>query len=162
MDAYMTPGDALILGGGLVGPLAACMLCRRGWNVTLLERRPDPREGDRTGGRSINLSLSHRGIRALQAEGLAERVLADVSFDVSAGFRAASGRVRWWPPSRAALAQSRRAVGWVVVAVQLAPLVGRAGTKGFAKASISVDAQEDMILDRTLVWFEHYPRRLAR
>ena len=68
---------AVIVGAGLVGPLAACMLRQRGWTVTLLERRSDPRAEGYAGGRSINLALSHRGLRALADAGLDARVLPD-------------------------------------------------------------------------------------
>lgn len=68
---------ATIVGAGLVGPLAACMLRQRGWQVALLEKRGDPRAAGYTGGKSINLALSHRGIRALEAVGLGQEILAD-------------------------------------------------------------------------------------
>lgn len=63
-----------IIGAGLAGPLLALLLARRGFTVTLLERRCDSRRGAPDGGRSINLALSARGIRALQRAG----VFADV------------------------------------------------------------------------------------
>jgi kynurenine 3-monooxygenase len=67
--------DVGIAGAGLAGPLLAVFLSRRGHDVTLYERRPDPRT---TGpaGRSINLALSARGIDALERVGLAGDVLA--------------------------------------------------------------------------------------
>lgn len=66
--------DVGIAGAGLVGPLLAVYLARRGHDVTLYERRPDPRRAS-TEGRSINLALSARGIDALQRIGLADDVL---------------------------------------------------------------------------------------
>ena len=65
-----------IVGAGLTGPLLAIFLARRGHQVTLYERRPDPRRADLEAGRSINLALSVRGIDALERAGLAEAVLA--------------------------------------------------------------------------------------
>ena len=65
-----------IVGAGLTGPLLAIFLARRGHQVTLYERRPDPRRADLDAGRSINLALSVRGIDALERAGLAEAVLA--------------------------------------------------------------------------------------
>jgi kynurenine 3-monooxygenase len=65
-----------IVGAGLTGPLLAIFLARRGHQVTLYERRPDPRRTDLDAGRSINLALSARGIDALQRAGLADDVLA--------------------------------------------------------------------------------------
>jgi kynurenine 3-monooxygenase len=63
-----------IVGAGLCGSLLAVMLKRRGFDVTLLERRADPRTGKAAAGRSINLALSARGIRALRAAGIFPQV----------------------------------------------------------------------------------------
>lgn len=71
---------ALVVGAGLVGTLTAAMLASRGWTVTLLEGRPDPRQGTHAErARSINLALSPRGIEALRSvnEELAERVVKE-------------------------------------------------------------------------------------
>lgn len=65
----------IIVGGGLVGSLLAVMLARRGYRVSVFERRPDMRVAGYTEGRSINLALSDRGIRALQRAGIAEKIL---------------------------------------------------------------------------------------
>src|SRR3954470_8854383 len=67
-----------IVGAGLAGPLLACYLARDGFDVTLYERRRDPRIAGFVGGRSINLALSARGIDALQRIGLADEVLKSV------------------------------------------------------------------------------------
>ena len=64
-----------LIGSGLAGGLLAAFVGRRGDEVTLYERRADPRAGNTVGGRSINLALSTRGIHALQQLGLAEEVL---------------------------------------------------------------------------------------
>lgn len=66
-----------LLGAGLTGPLLAIYLARRGYTVDLYERRPDMRVQDVGGGRSINLALSTRGIKALQGVGADVPVLAD-------------------------------------------------------------------------------------
>lgn len=61
-----------IVGAGLVGSLLAIYLTRRGYKVSVFERRLDMRQHLIEGGRSINLALSNRGIRALHEVGLAE------------------------------------------------------------------------------------------
>jgi kynurenine 3-monooxygenase len=63
-----------IVGAGLAGALLAVLLARRGLAVTLYERRPDPRQARPERGRSINLALAARGIRALERAGVMERV----------------------------------------------------------------------------------------
>jgi kynurenine 3-monooxygenase len=63
-----------IIGAGLAGALLALLLARRGLKVALCERRPDPRQSRPERGRSINLALAARGLRALEAAG----VLAEV------------------------------------------------------------------------------------
>ncbi|MCH2143184.1 MAG: FAD-dependent monooxygenase [Phycisphaerales bacterium] len=67
-----------IIGGGLAGPLLACLLADDGNEVHILERRGDPRAAGYQGGRSINLALSARGLQALDQVGLKREVLATV------------------------------------------------------------------------------------
>jgi kynurenine 3-monooxygenase len=59
-----------IIGAGLGGALAAIFLARRGLDVTLYERRPDLRQVPQPAGRSINLALANRGLKALRMAGL--------------------------------------------------------------------------------------------
>jgi kynurenine 3-monooxygenase len=63
-----------IVGAGLAGTLLAVLLAKRGMAVNLFERRPDPRQREQERGRSINLALAARGIRALEHAGLMDRV----------------------------------------------------------------------------------------
>lgn len=63
-----------IVGAGLVGTLLSIYLAKRGYRVSLLERRGDVRLQSSDEGRSINLALSTRGIRALSEVGLASAV----------------------------------------------------------------------------------------
>ena len=61
-----------IVGAGLVGSLLSIYLVRRGYTVTVYERRANMRSHVLDSGRSINLALSNRGIQALEKVGLAE------------------------------------------------------------------------------------------
>jgi kynurenine 3-monooxygenase len=64
-----------IVGAGLGGSLLACFLARQGHEISLFERRSDPREEGFIGGRSINLAISERGLHALRGAGLETEVL---------------------------------------------------------------------------------------
>ena len=63
-----------LFGAGLAGSLLAVYLARRGHPVMVYERLPDMRKHEIPAGRSINLALAHRGIRALDAVGLMPEV----------------------------------------------------------------------------------------
>ncbi len=68
------PKTITISGAGLVGSLLAVLLGKRGYEVTILERRADMRGKEVDAGRSINLALSSRGIHALRQAGLMDEV----------------------------------------------------------------------------------------
>ncbi len=73
----MLPRGAInLVGAGLSGALLALLLARRGFRVSVYERRPDPRLTADDSGRSINLALATRGLLALERAGLAEQVSA--------------------------------------------------------------------------------------
>ena len=63
-----------VIGAGPVGTVAAMYLARRHGPVTILEKRPDPRQGGGQPGRSITVMLSARGWRALTELGLDDAV----------------------------------------------------------------------------------------
>ena len=63
-----------IIGAGLVGSLLAIYLRRRGYEVSVYERRPDMRKATMSAGRSINLALSDRGIKALEEVGIMDEI----------------------------------------------------------------------------------------
>ena len=64
----------LIIGAGLCGSLLALRLGQRGYDVTLVEKRPDLRTVGQDAGRSINLSLSDRGMKAMKMVGLQDEI----------------------------------------------------------------------------------------
>lgn len=106
--------EVVIAGAGLAGSLLAVFLARRGFEVTVFERRADMRRDQVEAGRSINLALASRGIQALERAGLFEalkpvlvpmpgRMLHDI--DGSTRYQPYS-RNAWefnWSASRAAL-----------------------------------------------------------
>lgn len=68
------PKHIAIAGSGLVGALQSIYLKKRGFEVSLYERRPDMRSNRISAGRSINLALSDRGFKGLAGVGIDEEV----------------------------------------------------------------------------------------
>ena len=64
----------IIVGAGLVGSLLGVLLGKRGYEIELYEQRGDQRKVDADSGRSINLALSSRGIKAFQDAGIYEKI----------------------------------------------------------------------------------------
>ena len=64
----------IIVGAGLVGSLWAVYLSKAGYSVTIYERRSDIRKAEISAGKSINLSLSNRGWKALDAVGVGDEI----------------------------------------------------------------------------------------
>jgi kynurenine 3-monooxygenase len=62
--------NILIIGAGLCGSLLALRMAQRGFQITLIEKRPDLRKVEQNAGRSINLALSNRGLRGLRLAGV--------------------------------------------------------------------------------------------
>lgn len=67
-----------VVGAGLSGALLAILMARRGHRVRLYERQDDMRRVQIDAGRSINLALAARGIRALELAGVMERVQTEL------------------------------------------------------------------------------------
>lgn len=65
----------MVIGGGLAGSLISIFMAKRGYDVHVYERRPDPRSANVYQGKSINLALSNRGLNALKKVGLDEAIL---------------------------------------------------------------------------------------
>ncbi|MBL7700801.1 MAG: FAD-dependent monooxygenase [Ferruginibacter sp.] len=63
-----------IIGAGLVGSLLSIYLSKRGYKVKIFERRADMRKEKMSAGKSINLALSDRGIKALEEVGLMDEI----------------------------------------------------------------------------------------
>ena len=70
----MPEREITLVGAGLVGSLLAIFFAKKGFKVSVYERRPDLRETDISAGKSINLALANRGIFPLEQVGLMDRV----------------------------------------------------------------------------------------
>jgi kynurenine 3-monooxygenase len=66
--------NVTIVGAGLVGSLLSIYLAKKGYKVSIFERRPDMRVSNLIAGRSINLALSDRGWRGLEGVGIADEI----------------------------------------------------------------------------------------
>ena len=66
--------EVCIIGAGLVGSLLAIYMAKRGYKVNVYERRADMRMEEMSAGRSINLALSDRGIKALEDVGILDDI----------------------------------------------------------------------------------------
>ncbi len=64
----------LIIGAGLCGSMLALRMAQRGYQVDVYEGRPDLRTTDISAGRSINLALSDRGLKAIKMVGITDKV----------------------------------------------------------------------------------------
>ena len=64
----------LIVGAGLAGSYMAYAMGKKGYEVSVLEKRPDPRKTSYGSGRSINLVVSHRGWTAFAYAGIEEAI----------------------------------------------------------------------------------------
>jgi kynurenine 3-monooxygenase len=70
----MAKKNTVVIGAGLVGSLLSIYLSKRGYKVKIYERRADMRKQEMVAGRSINLALSDRGIKALEEVGLMDEI----------------------------------------------------------------------------------------
>ena len=75
---YLINKNISIIGGGLVGSLLSIYLSQQGAKVSVFEKRSDMRLVQDIAGRSINLALSDRGIKALKTVGLHQEIM-DIS-----------------------------------------------------------------------------------
>ncbi len=66
--------EITIIGAGLVGSLLSIYLSKQGYKVKIYERRSDMRKLSMSAGRSINLALSDRGIKALEEVGVMNEI----------------------------------------------------------------------------------------
>ncbi len=74
MDIFASEKKICIIGSGLVGALLATLLAEAGFGVDVYEKRNDPRKMNGGEGRTIALSLSDRGWKALRYAGLEKTI----------------------------------------------------------------------------------------
>ncbi|MCD2187421.1 FAD-dependent monooxygenase [Actinomycetospora soli] len=98
---------AVVVGAGLGGLAGAIALARRGWEVTVLERR------DRPGEVGAGIALWPNGLRALDAVGLGAAVRAAGAVEGDGGIRDRRGR--WLTRTDAATLRRRQGDGIVVL-----------------------------------------------
>lgn len=66
--------NILIVGAGLCGSYLALRMAQKGYKIQLIEKRPDLRTTTLPAGRSINLALSNRGLKAMKMAGIEDQV----------------------------------------------------------------------------------------
>lgn len=64
----------IIVGAGLAGSYMAYAMGKKGYEVVVYEKRPDPRKSNYGSGRSINLVVSHRGWTAFAYAGIEAQI----------------------------------------------------------------------------------------
>lgn len=67
--------QVVIVGGGPCGMVVGKLLAQQGYRVTIFDRRPDPRDHWESDPRSINMTLSERGLYGLLPCKMMELVL---------------------------------------------------------------------------------------
>ena len=70
----MNKKNVAVVGAGLVGSLWAVYLAKRGYTVSVFDRRSDIRNVKVVQGKSINLALSDRGWRGLEGAGIRKEI----------------------------------------------------------------------------------------
>lgn len=102
----------VIVGAGLAGAMASCLLSKLGYQITVYEKRPNSIEASNEGGheafgntlsalkRSINLALSQRGIDALNEIGLTDEVMKNAIRMPGRWIHSDDGKIRYQPYGR--------------------------------------------------------------
>ena len=130
-----------IAGAGLVGSLLAVFLLRRGYQVSLFDRRKDFRKTGGYQGKSINMALSNRGLRALKAVDL-EQAINDLAIPMHGrAVHNEDGREIFLPYGKKG--QFINSISRNVLNARLLDAAEKAGAKIYFKSSItSVNLQD--------------------
>lgn len=95
----MAKQKVIIIGAGLAGSLLSIYLAKRGISVEVYEARGDMRLEEMSAGRSINLALSDRGIRALKEVGMDEYMLKEAVPMLGRMIHSVEGNTKFLPYS---------------------------------------------------------------
>src|SRR5688572_30638977 len=155
--------EVRIVGAGMAGSLLAVMLARRGFAVSLYDRRPDPRSAPPERGRSINLALAARGIRALEHAGVMRHVKPLLIEMRGRAIHDRNGETKLlpygWKPVEVIYSVGRAALTKLLVeAAALYPNV----TLNFGERCLGASAAEGVIRFRDEESHERYEVPLAR
>jgi kynurenine 3-monooxygenase len=132
-----TSAPLQIVGAGPAGSLLALLLAQRGCRVRLFEKRPDPRGQATNGGRSINLALAARGLKALAAAGLGATVRPLMM--------PMPGRIVHDPEGRVELQAYGQAEHEVIHSVSRAQLTNTLVAAAAAHPAIEIRFEQDLI-----------------
>jgi len=86
-----------VIGGGLAGSLLSICMAKRGFEVNLFERRPDMRKNRISAGKSINLALSTRGLKALEQVGLDKEIMKEAIPMYGRTIHSRTGEINYQP-----------------------------------------------------------------
>ncbi|HEY1574769.1 MAG TPA: FAD-dependent oxidoreductase [Pseudonocardiaceae bacterium] len=136
-------GNAVVVGGGIAGLAAAVGLRRRGWQVTLLERRPELSEI------GAGLTLWPNALRALDALGVGPAIRGLGLVESSFGVRNSTGR--WLSRTDSAVMAKRFGDGIVVLE---RPQLLAALRDACTGVDIRVNAEVDTVTDGTVTTSE--------
>ncbi len=89
-----------IIGAGLVGSLWAYILKKQNYDVTVFEKRQNPKDMHMQAGRSINLILTSRGLHGLEIAGLTKKILPLTTPVYGRGIHQKSGEKLFQPYGR--------------------------------------------------------------
>ena len=138
--ATHTNTDAVVVGGGMAGLIAACYLARGGLSVTLFEKASSL--GGRAATQRVDGFAINRGIHALYTGGATSEVLAELGVTYSAGvpkttFGLQGGRLYPFPTSPAALLTSRLlGLGEKLELIRLLAGLSRIDARSLARTSV--------------------------
>ena len=89
-----------IIGAGLVGSLWAYILKKQNYDVTVFEKRQNPKDLHMQAGRSINLILTSRGLHGLEIADLTKKILPLTTPVYGRGIHQKSGEKLFQPYGR--------------------------------------------------------------